>query len=99
MKCEFLGFDSCEYGQMIGVASVRLDGNIIIKYKVTMRKDGKNFFISVPSIKISAPTDPAEYISCVLMDRMTEELIDKCIRDNLKDIVTLKSDNYNEVPF
>ena len=79
---EFLKFEATPEEKHIGIASVKLYGKIIIRYKIVPTKEGGNFFVAPAAFKMSA-TDT--YQSSVLIDSHTEnEELMNFIKMNVK---------------
>lgn len=79
-KFEFVKYEATPQEKHMGVATVKLYGKILAKFKIINTKDGSNFFPAAPSLKIDD-----KYVSALIMDSSTEkEELDILIKQNVR---------------
>lgn len=79
---EFIKYESTPGEKHLGIASVKLYGKIILRYKIVPTKDGASFFAAPSAFKMSA-TDT--YQASVLIDSHSEnEMLMNFIKENVK---------------
>lgn len=56
-----------------GIATVKLYGRLIAKYKVVDKKDGSGYFIAPPNYRVTDPlSGDAKYIDAIMIDSKME---------------------------
>lgn len=82
-QIEFVKYEKVNDEKYLGIATVKLYGKIILRYKIVMNKDGSGFFPAPASYK--NPSYPEQYYSCFMLDSNSEkEEVENCIRANVK---------------
>jgi len=78
-KFEFLKYELTPNEKHLGIATVKLYGRMIAKYKIVPTKDGSAFFPAPPSIKIGD-----KYESCLMLDSNSDKQeLDVLIKANV----------------
>lgn len=82
-KFEFLNYTPTPGEKHLGIATVRIYGKIICRYKIVPTKDGSGFFPAAPSVKIGEGEQP--YKSAFELDSRSEyeeltEIVKKHVR-------------------
>ncbi len=78
-KFEFLKYELTPGEKHLGIATVKLYGKMIAKYKIVPTKDGSAFFPAAPSIKIGD-----KYESCIMLDSNSDKQeLDTLIKANV----------------
>ena len=99
---EFLSFISTPGEKYIGIATVKLYGKIILRYKIVPTKEGSTYFPAPASYKAGE-----EYVHAFMLDSHSEnEELKKLIMHNVKLALQAKqptvkpqSQEYGELPF
>lgn len=82
-KFEFIKYEPTPSEKHLGVATVKLYGKLIAKFKIVPTKDGQNFFPAAPSLKIGE-----QYHNCLMLDSNSEkEELDNLIKHHVKAIL------------
>jgi hypothetical protein len=82
-KFEFLNYIPTPGEKHLGIATVRIYGKIIFRFKIVPTKDGTSFFPAAPSVKIGEGDQP--YKSAFEMDSRSEhEELNDMIKKNVK---------------
>ncbi|HUU86569.1 MAG TPA: hypothetical protein VMX17_02300 [Candidatus Glassbacteria bacterium] len=55
-----------------GIATVRLYGRIILKYKIVEKKDGTGFFVAPPNYRIPTGDGSHKYMDAFMIDSRSE---------------------------
>lgn len=77
---EFIKYEPTPEEKHLGVATVKLYGKIIARFKIIPSKDGTSFFPVAPSIKLGET-----YMSGFTLDSMSEkEELDAIIKVNVR---------------
>jgi len=101
-KFEFLKYELTPNEKHLGIATVKLYGKMIAKYKIVPTKDGSAFFPAAPSIKIGD-----KYESCIMLDSNSDKQeLDVLIKANVNSIKEAKvaqtgtafTDDYKQSP-
>ncbi len=78
-KFEFLKYELTPGEKHLGIATVKLYGKMLAKYKIVPTKDGSAFFPAAPSIKIGD-----KYESCIMLDSNSDKQeLDTLIKANV----------------
>ena len=82
---EFISYKATPTDQyMLGVATVRLFGKIILRYKHVKTKDGTGDFFTSPSYTITENTEK-KYLNAFMLDsRSDEELLMEFVREGYR---------------
>ncbi len=79
-KFEFIKYEPTPQEKHLGIATVKIFGKIIAKFKIVPTKDGSSFFPASPSLKIGEG-----YVSAFTMDSVSEkEELDSLIKLNVR---------------
>lgn len=83
---EFIKYEPTPSEKHMGVATVKLYGKIILRYKIVPNKDGSGYFPCAASYKMpSAPGGQDIYVSAFMLDSNSEkEELENLIRANVK---------------
>ncbi len=82
-QIEFIKYEKANDEKYLGIATVKLYGKILLRYKIVMNKDGSGFFPAAASYK--NPAFPDQYYSSFMLDSNSEkEEVENCIRSNVK---------------
>lgn len=68
---------------MEGIATVRLYGKIILRYKIVLKKDGSGYFVAPANFRISEGDQNKYLDACMLDSRMEHDDLMKMIRHNV----------------
>lgn len=114
MTAEFIGYTPTPSEKYLGIATVKIYGKVLLRYKVIPRNDGTSIFFAPPSIRLPA-VDGADYVPSFILDsQIDEEEIFALIRRNIKQSEQrtpnidapasyrhqpLPTSTYDEVPF
>jgi len=81
-KFEFIKYEPTPQEKHLGIATVKLYGKIIARYKIVPTKDGTSFFPAAASYKVGD-----RYESCLILDSNSEkEELDAMIKANVRSI-------------
>jgi hypothetical protein len=81
-KFEFLKYEPTPQEKHLGIATVKLYGKLIARYKIIPTKDGTSFFPASGSLKIGE-----KYESCLTLDSNSEkEELDSLIKAHVRSI-------------
>lgn len=82
--CEFISYVKTPLEKHLGIATVKLYGKIILRFKIVQTKDGKSTFPNAASYKIT--DDSGErYIPAFMLDsRSEQEEVENIIRVGVK---------------
>lgn len=95
MKIEFSEYKATPGEKHLGIASVKLDDIILLRYKVHPGKDGKGYFFQSASHKMSE----TEYVpSFLLNSNFTIEAIMSALRNGIKPYIASANDP-DYIPF
>ncbi len=79
-KFEFIKYEPTPQEKHLGIATVKLYGKIIARYKIVPTKDGTSFFPAAASYK-----EGDRYESCLILDSNSEkEELDAMIKANVR---------------
>jgi len=83
---EFIKYEPTPTEKHLGVASVKLYGKIILRYKIVPNKDGSSYFATPASYKMSTPPGtPDKYCEAFMLDSNFEkEEIMSLIHENVR---------------
>ncbi len=81
-KFEFIKYEPTPSEKHMGIATVKLYGKIIARYKIVPTKDGTSFFPAAASYKVGD-----RYESCLILDSNSEkEELDSMIKAHVRSI-------------
>jgi len=81
---EFITYTPTPQEKHLGIATVKLYGKMVVRYKVVKTKDGASIFPAPATYKI-ADQSGERYIPAFVLDSTTDnELLQQFIKDNLK---------------
>lgn len=81
-KFEFIKYETTPQEKHLGIATVKLYGKLIARYKIVPTKDGTSFFPAAASYKIND-----RYESCLILDSNSEkEELDALIKAHVRSI-------------
>ncbi len=83
---EFLNYlPTPEEQYFMGIATVRLYGRIILKYKVIEKKDGSGFFVASPNYRLPlGENGDLKYVDAIMLDsRMEHDELMNIIRNGV----------------
>jgi hypothetical protein len=82
---EFISYKSTPGDQyMIGIATVKLFGKVLVRFKHVKKKDGNGDFFAMQSYAITEDGQK-KYLECVLLDsRSDEELLMDAVREGYR---------------
>lgn len=94
---EFMKYDATPAEKHLGIATVKLYGKIILRYKIVPNKDGSGYFPASASYKMSEPGRPEYYVSAFMLDSQSdnEELMNM-IRANIKPFISGTQSVFNQ---
>lgn len=89
---EFISYKSTPGDQyMIGIATVKLFGKVLVRFKHVKKKDGNGDFFAMQSYAITEDGQK-KYLECVLLDsRGDEELLMEAVREGYRKSVQRQS--------
>ncbi len=81
---EFLGYKAVANDPyLLGVATVRLYGKVVVKFKHAKSKDGRDSFFAAPSITL-AGIERKEYIKAFQLDSVSDnEMLENFVRSHV----------------
>lgn len=92
---EFTDFIATPSEKTIGIATIKLYGRLLVRYKILPNKDGSGFFASPSSFKITKDGVDTFLPSFVVDSRSEENTIKTLIHDSVKRLINTS----NEHPF
>ena len=70
---EFLNYlPTPEEKYFMGIATVRLYGRIILKYKIVEKKDGTGYFVAPPNYRLPIGDGDYKYVDAFMIDSRSE---------------------------
>ena len=92
MTIQFLKYEPTPNEKHLGIATVKLYGKIILRYKIVPTKDGAGYFPAPASYKMPSDDGTDKYIGAFMLDSVSEneELIN-LIREHVKASIKSKS--------
>ena len=91
-KFEFISYTPTPTEKQLGIATVKIYGRIIARFKIVQTKDGLNSFPAAPSIKIGE-----QYFPAFMLDSSSEkEELDHFIKLNVKNAQAPKQPVYEQ---
>ncbi len=82
-QIEFIKYEKANDEKYLGIATVKLYGKILLRYKIVANKDGSGYFPAAASYK--NPSYPDQYYASFMLDSNSEkEEVENCIRSNVK---------------
>lgn len=85
---EFIDYKEAKTDYQMGIATIKLYGRIVLRYKIVAKKDGTGYFPACASYKISEMGEDTFLKAFVVDSRSEEEEIENCIRSNIKRILS-----------
>lgn len=96
MSYEFMKYDATPMEKYIGIATVKLHGKIVLRYKIVPKKDGSGYFPTAASYKIPGDGGVDQYIAAFMLDSNFEkEEVEKLIMSNVKRIMAQQPTSFN----
>lgn len=93
-KFEFIKYEPTPSEKHLGIATVKLYGKIIARFKIVNTKDGSTFFPASPSLKLGE-----SYVNAITLDSNSEkEELDAIIKSNVKAILNGETFKATAVP-
>jgi hypothetical protein len=90
---EFVGFDETPLEKYLGVATIRILNEVILRFKVQRTKDGNGIFIAAPSFKKTNETGE-HWCQWHMLDSMSQnEVVTNLIKSKVKEYYQIKSGN------
>lgn len=90
---EFVGFDETPLEKYLGVATIRILKEVILRFKVQRTKDGNGIFIAAPSFKKTNETGE-HWCQWHMLDSMSQnEVVTNLIKSKVKEYYQIKSGN------
>ena len=81
---EFLGFEHTPADKMMGIATVKLYGKIVVKYKIVSKKDGTGVFPSIFSQKVTLDGEESYLEAFIIDSRSENDDVLKLVMTNVK---------------
>ncbi|MBS0585217.1 MAG: hypothetical protein JSR76_02810 [Verrucomicrobia bacterium] len=94
-QVEFLNFDETPEEKYLGVASLKIFGKIILRFKVQRTKDGNGMFVAIPSYR---KTDQMgeQWCQWFMLDSSSQkEIVENLIKSKVKAYFKSKEDSSN----
>ncbi len=92
-QVEFLSFDETPDEKYLGVASLKILGKIILRFKVQRTKDGNGMFVAIPSYRKTDPTGE-QWCQWFMLDSSSQkEMVENLIKSKVKAYFKSKSDD------
>ncbi len=94
-QVEFLNFDETPEEKYLGVASLKIFGKIILRFKVQRTKDGNGMFVAIPSYR---KTDQMgeQWCQWFMLDSSSQkEVVENLIKSKVKAYFKAKEDSSN----
>lgn len=84
LQVEFLGFDETPEEKYLGVASLKLFGKVILRFKVQRTKDGNGMFVAIPSYRKIDHTGE-QWCQWFMLDSSSQkEVVENLIKTRVK---------------
>lgn len=85
---EFIKYEHTPEEKHFGIATVKLYGKILLRYKIIPNKDNSSFFSVPSSYKVQLPDGTCNYLPAFLVDsRAEDEEINSLIKKNVKPLL------------
>lgn len=92
-QVEFLSFDETPDEKYLGVASLKIFGKIILRFKVQRTKDGNSMFVAIPSYRKTDHTGE-QWCQWFMLDSSSQkEMVENLIKSKVKAYFKAKSDD------
>lgn len=70
---EFLSFVECPGEKYLGIATIRLNRTLVLRFKIVPKKDGSGYFPACASYKVPDGNGGERYIEAVMFDSRSED--------------------------
>ena len=95
---EFLSYTPTPQEKHLGIATIKIYGKIILRYKIIKTKDGTATFPAAATCKI-ADQEGERYIPAFILDSTTDnEFLMKFIKENIKRYMNGSNSAFNSLP-
>ena len=92
-QVEFLSFDETPEEKYLGVASLRVCGKVILRFKVQRTKDGNGMFVAIPSYRKTDQTGE-QWCQWFMLDSSSQkEMVENLIKSKVKAYFKAKSED------
>ncbi len=92
-QVEFLSFDETPKEKYLGVASLKIYNEIILRFKVQRTKDGNGMFVAIPSYKKEDHAGE-QWCQWFMLDSSSrKEMVENLIKSKVKAYFKSKSDD------
>ena len=83
-QIEFIKYEATPGEKHMGIATIKMYGKIVLRYKLMPNKDGSNYFLGCASYKITSGGEDSYLSAFVIDSRAEEEEINQVVRSHLK---------------